>query len=168
MDELFPGAGRVVDKSINNTRFLGLAAALLREAPLVWLTRDPIDCAWSCYRTCFLGTLSWSLDLEDIAFHFRLDDELRERWQAILGERLLVVPYEGLVTDPKHWTARLLAHCGLPAEPSPFAPHQNPGVVTTASAVQVRRPINREGIGAAEPYRRFLKPFLSAYHSDHF
>jgi hypothetical protein len=29
--------------------------------------------------------------------------------------------------------------------------------------MQVRRPINREGIGAAEPYRRFLSPFLSSY-----
>lgn len=30
--------------------------------------------------------------------------------------------------------------------------------------MQVRRPINRAGIGAAEPYREFLQPFVAAYY----
>ena len=88
---------------------------------------------------------------------------LLAQWQQILGGRLLVVPYEALIADPAPWIRRLLAHCGLAEEPGPFAPHENRRVVTTASATQVRRPINREGIGAAEPYRRFLEPFIAAY-----
>lgn len=163
LDGLFPEPGRVIDKTVNTTRFLGLAAAVLPDAPLIWVTRDPLDRAWSCYRTYFFGTLPWSLDLADIAFHVRLEDRLLAEWRAILGDRLLVVPYEALVTDPDPWIRRLLAHCGLAEEPGPFAPHENRRVVATASATQVRRAINRDGIGAAEPYRRFLEPFLSAY-----
>jgi hypothetical protein len=30
--------------------------------------------------------------------------------------------------------------------------------------MQVRRPINRAGIGLAEPYREFLEPFIKAYY----
>jgi len=30
--------------------------------------------------------------------------------------------------------------------------------------MQVRRPINRAGIDAAEPYRPFLEPFIKAYY----
>jgi tetratricopeptide (TPR) repeat protein len=161
LDQLFPDPGRVIDKTVTTTRFLGLIAALLPEAPLIWLRRDPLDCAWSCYRTHF--TVPWSVDLGGIAFHFRLEDQLLAEWQSILGDRLLVVPYEGLVADPDTWIRRLLAHCGLAEEPGPFAPHENRRVVSTASATQVRRPINREGVGAAEPYRRFLEPFLSGY-----
>ena len=163
LDQLFPAPGRVIDKTVSTTRFLGLVASLLPEAPLVWLTRDPLDRAWSCYRTYFFGTLPWSLDLADIAYHFRLEDRLLAQWQDILGERLLVLPYEALVADPEPWTRRLLAHCGLAEEPGPFAPHENRAAIATASATQVRRPINREGVGAAEPYRAFLEPFLSAY-----
>src|SRR5690606_37296063 len=53
--ERFPAPGRIVDKSIDSGRFLGLAAALLPEAPLIWVTRDPLDRAWSCFRTHFLA-----------------------------------------------------------------------------------------------------------------
>lgn len=165
LQERFPAPGRVVDKSTDGAYFLGMAAALLPEAPVVWLTRDPLDCAWSCFRTHFFAGLEWSYDLADIAFHFRLVEHLLSQWREILGDRLLIVPFEGLVTEPERWTRRLLAHCGLPEEPAVFAPHENRHPVTTSSVMQVRQPINRQGIGSAEPYRRFLQPFVDAYHA---
>ena len=162
--ELFPAPGRVIDKTLNTSRFLGLAAALLPEAPLIWMTRDPLDCAWSCFRTSFSGAaVPWSYDLGDIAAHFRLEDRLLAQWQQILGDRLLVLPYEALVTDPDTWIRRVLQHCGLAEESQVFAPHENKRPVATASTAQVRRPIHRAGVGAAEPYRAFLKPFIEAY-----
>ncbi|HSG33635.1 MAG TPA: sulfotransferase [Sphingomonadaceae bacterium] len=164
LDERFPVPGRVVDKTLHTSRLLGLAAALLPEAPLIWLTRDPLDCAWSCFRNRFAGEAPWSLDQADIAYHFRLEDELLAKWQEILGDRLLVLPYESLANEPEPWIRRLLAHCGLSEEPGPFAPHENGRSVTTSSVMQVRQPINRKGIGAAEPYREFLQPFIDAYY----
>lgn len=164
IDERFPVPGRVVDKTINMSRYLGLAAALLPEAPLIWMTRDPLDRAWSCFRINFSGNAQpWSYDLADIAAHFRIEDRLLAQWQQILGDRLLVVPYEALVTEPGSWIRRILAHCGLAEEPQVFAPHENARPIETASMLQVRRPINRDGIGAAAPYREFLEPFIAAY-----
>jgi hypothetical protein len=164
LSERYPEPGRVVDKSVDAGYVLGLAATLLPDAPLIWLTRDPLDCAWSCFRTHFFAGLEWSYDLADIAFHFVLHDELLAQWREILGERLLVVPYEELVTEPDAWIRRILWQCGLTEEPQAFAPHENRRPVTTSSLLQVRRPINREGIGAAEPYREFLAPFIEAYY----
>ena len=164
LDELFATPGRVVDKTVDASRFLGLAAALLPDAPLIWMTRSPLDRAWSCFRTYFMWAgMPWSYDLQDIAAHFRLEDQLLAEWQAILGDRLLVVPLEALIDDPASWIRRILAHCGLAEEPQVFAPHENARAVTTASMMQVRRPINREAIGSAEPYRQFLEPFIAAY-----
>jgi tetratricopeptide (TPR) repeat protein len=164
LDELFPGSARIVDKTTNTSRLLGFAAGLLPDAPLIWLTRDPLDRAWSCFRTLFATGQLWSYDLEDIAFHFRLEDELLRRWQEILGDRLLVVPYEALVTQSEQWTRRILQHCGLSEEPQVFAPHANARTVVTASVMQVRRPINASAVGAAEPYREYLQPFVDAYY----
>nr|WP_166177360.1 sulfotransferase [Altererythrobacter segetis] len=163
LDQRFPRPGRVVDKTTNTTRKLGVVAALLPEAPLIWLRRDPLDCAWSCFRTCFMENIHWSNDLGDIAFFFRLEDQLLEQWQAILGDRLLVVPFEELATEPEPWIRRIVGHCGLAVEPEVFAPHENRRPVITPSVMQVRRPINRTGIGSAEPYRKFLEPFVEAY-----
>lgn len=165
LNERFPAAGRIVDKTIDASRVLGFVAALLPEAPLIWMTRDPLDQAWSCFRTNFsAGSFAWSYDLRDIAFHFQLEKQLLARWQDILGDRLMVVPYESLVADPECWTRRLLVHCGLDIEPRVFTPHTNEGPVATSSMMQVRRPINRDAIGSAEPYRAFLKPFVEAYY----
>jgi len=159
----FPAAQRVVDKSLNTTRFLGLAAAVLPAAPLVWMTRDPLDQAWSCFRTYFHGAQQWSNDLAAIAHHFRLEDELLRRWRDILGDRLLVVRYEELVDDFAGEMGRIAEHCGLALEPAMLSPQDNDRAVTTASVQQVRRPLNRAGIGAAAPYRDYLTPFAEAY-----
>jgi len=163
LQERVPGSDRVVIKALDTPRFAGMAAALLPDAPIVWMTRDPLDRAWSCFRNCFSGSQPWNGDLEDIAYHFRLEDELLHKWQSILGERLLVVPFEGLTADPADWIPRIIAHCGLEEEPQMYTPHTSGAAVKSASVMQVRRPINRQGIGVAEPYRAFLGPFMDAY-----
>lgn len=155
--------GRIVDKTVDASRFLGLVAAALPDAPLIWMRRDPLDNAWSCLRTFFIHGVAWSYDLVDIAHHFQLEDRLLAFWQERLGDRLLVVPYADLVESPADWTRRLLAHCGLPEEPAVFAPHATARTVLTASAMQVRRPINRDGLQVAAPFRAHLQPFVDAY-----
>jgi hypothetical protein len=163
LGERFPLPGRVVDKTTDTSRKLGIAAAVLPEAPLIWLRRDPLDCAWSCFRTGFMAGIRWSNDLGDMAYNFRLEDRLLAQWQQNLGERLLVVPFEALVSEPESWIRGILVHCGLAEERQVFAPHENRRAVATASVMQVRQPINRRGIGSAEPYREFLEPFVRDY-----
>jgi len=161
--ERFGSDGRIVDKTIDNSRFLGLIACALPEAPLIWMRRDPLDSAWSCFRTFFIHGVAWSYSLTDIAHHFLLEDALVDFWQERLRDRLLVVPYGALVDAPVEWTRRILDHCGLVEEEAVHNFHTTERVVATASALQVRRPINRSGIGVAEPYRAFLQPFVDAY-----
>lgn len=164
LDERFGTIGRVVDKTIDNSRFLGLIASALPDMPLIWMRRDPLDSAWSCFRTFFIHGVAWSYDLTDIAHHFRLEDRLLAFWQDRLGDRLLVVPYGALVDEPTAWTRRLLAHCDLGDEPGVHDFHRTERVVATASALQVRKPINRSGMGVSDPYRKHLQPFIDAYY----
>jgi len=165
LEERFGPGRRVIDKTVDNSRFLGLIAAALPETPLIWMRRDPLDAAWSCLRTFFVHGVGWSCDLADIAEHFALEDRLIHFWQDRLGDRLLVVPYPALVEAPEHWTRRILSHCGLPEEEQVHRFHETDRVVATASALQVRRPINRSGIGVAQPYREHLQPFVDAYRA---
>jgi tetratricopeptide (TPR) repeat protein len=165
LEERFGTEGRVIDKTVDNSRFLGLIAAALPETPLIWMRRDPLDSAWSCFRTFFIHGVGWSYDLADIAAHFALEDRLVDFWQDRLRDRLLVVPYPALVDAPEDWTRRILAHCNLPEEEQVHRFHETERVVATASALQVRRPVNRSGIGVAEPYRDHLQPFIDAYRA---
>lgn len=159
----FGASGRAVDKTPDASRYLGLAAAILPDARFVWMRRDRLDNAVSCFRTYFLEGADWSFSLDSIARHFRLEDQLLTHWQAALGERLLVVEYEALASNPEPEIRRLLAHCGLAEEPAVFEPHKSERLVTTSSVAQVREPINRRGIGVADRYRDHLQPFTDVY-----
>jgi hypothetical protein len=166
LTEKFGSEGRIVDKTIDVSRYLGLIASALPDAPLIWMRRDPIDSAWSCFRTFFIHGVGWSYNLQDIAHHFLLEDALLEYWKERLGKRLLVVPYSELVASPKEWTRTLLEHCGLEDEPGVYEPHKTKRVVMTASALQVRKPINKEGLNVSAPYLKELQPFIDAYSSE--
>ncbi|MBM6577799.1 sulfotransferase [Microvirga sp. SRT01] len=155
--------GRVVDKSLDASRYLGAFATCLPDAPLIWITRNSLDQAWSCFKHFFLRGANWSYDLADIAHHFRLEESLLQKWQDLLGSRLLHVQYERLVHDPEAEIRKILAHCHLDVEPGVFSPHLTRRAVTTASAVQVRQPISASSVGSSAPYRQHLSPFVSAY-----
>ena len=163
LEQRFGSAGRVVDKTLDASRYLGVLAAFLPNAPIIWVRRQPLDCAWSCFRTYFLRGVPWSWSQGTIAAHFKMEDELLARWQDILGERLLVVQYESLVGDSGRVIPSIMAHCGLSVEPAVFEPEKTRRIVTTSSVSQVRSPINNRAIGAAELYRRELQLFANAY-----
>lgn len=157
------GSGRFVDKSLDASRYLGLLAAVLPDAPIIWMRRDPLDCAWSCFRTFLLRGADWSWSLDSIARHFKHEDELLKNWRTILGTQLLEVDYAALVTAPTEVIPGILSRCGLQPEAGVMTPERTQRAVTTSSVAQVRRPINSASIGSADPYRQWLQPFLSAY-----
>lgn len=163
VDQRFGPAGRVVDKTLDASRYLGLVAALLPDAPIVWMRRNRRDTALSCYRTYFFTGLEWSFDLTAIGQHFALEDMLLEQWQRMLGDRLLVVDYEALVSCPETVIPALLAHCGLDPEPQVFTPNLTERVVSTASVAQVREPINTRAVDASAAYAAQLAPFTESY-----
>jgi tetratricopeptide (TPR) repeat protein len=155
-------AGRIVDKTIDASRYLGLIATIFPNVPLIWMQRDPLDNAWSCFRTFFIHGVGWSFDLDDIAHHFELEAKLMAFWKRRLGDRLLIVPFADMVGKPALWTSNIISHCGLGEEDAVHTPHLTKRRVSTASGLQVRRPINTDGLGVAEPYRSFLRPFTDA------
>lgn len=162
-DEYFGKGQRFVDKCLGNSRDLGVLASVLPEARIVWLRRDPLDCAWSCFRTFFSEGIEWSYALTDIAAHFEADDRLYAHWRDVLAERMLTVSYEELVADPKLQLGRILDHVGLDYELTLDTAHRSRRAVTTASVAQVRQPVYQSSVGAAGPYREQLRPFILAY-----
>jgi tetratricopeptide (TPR) repeat protein len=164
-DRRFGEGFRFVDKGLDASRELGVLASVLPSARIIWLRRDPLDCAWSCFRTFFSQGINWSWSLTDIAEHFQAEDKLYAHWRDMLGERMLTLSYEELATDAKRQIGRILDHVGLDPEPETETPHLARRAVTTSSVAQVRQPIYRSSIGAAARYRDQLKPFLETYEA---
>ncbi len=95
-------------------------------------------------------------------------DKLPQNWADIafihlaLPGRIHRIIYEELVDALEGETRRLLAHIGADFDPACVDFHRTERAVATASSKQVRRPLNREGIGAWRKYEPWLGPLVEA------
>ena len=152
------GQQTFTDKTPHNFALVGLIALALPQARFVNVRRHPLDTCVSCFRQLFERGHHWSYDLDDLAAYYRYYDGLSQHWQQVLGDRFIEVQYESLVEQPEAIIRQLLEFCGLAFEPGCLEFYRSRRVVRTASAGQVRRPLNKEGIGRWQHYESQLGP----------
>ncbi len=141
------GASPVVtDKAAALHLFTGVLARALPNAKFIWVSRAPEAAALSAYRAYFGGNHAWSTRLEDAFDFLHGHDQLSAHWQSVLGERMLKLSYQDLVTRPDTEITRLAAFCGLSADPALLRFHDNPRPVLTASLGQIRRPVTTASV----------------------
>jgi len=158
----FGRADGVIDKGLVNYLYVGALAQALPNARIIHMQRDPMDVAWSCFRRLFHSGLAWSYHFESIAAFMRVYTEVTAYWKRVLPGRILSVDFEALLREPDAQTARVFEFVGLerPADWASF--HEKRSVVLTSSQLQVRRPLNPEGVGAWRRYAAHLGPLRDA------
>jgi hypothetical protein len=157
-----PEATRIVNKTPENFRFLGLIHRALPNARIIHTRRDPVDTCLSCFSKLFFENLPFAYDLGELGRYYRAYDALMAHWRALLPqETLLEVQYEEVVDDLEGQARRIVAHCGLEWDPRCLDFHETERPVRTASVAQVRQPIYASAVGRWRPYEPFLGPLLS-------
>ena len=164
IDMRFNAAGMVVDKSLNQTILTGLQLHCLPDSKIVWVRRNPDDVALSCFQT-YLSNIPWSWSLADIAAHLRMEDRLFDHWRTLFPDRILPVPYEGLVADPAKWMAAVQQFLGLSAHAYQPGSETAGANVQTASVRQIRSAVSGGAVGRAAAYRKHMAGFRAAYGS---
>jgi tetratricopeptide (TPR) repeat protein len=165
LEALAGGRPRVTDKSIANFFYIGLIAALLPNAAIVNVHRDPRDQGLSLFQK-YLPEQPYGYDLCSIGQSYLLYQDLLGHWDRLLPRRILRLRYEAIVTDPEASVRRLLDHCGLPFDAACLSFHETDRVVKTASEAQVRQPLYTGAIGRWKGYRKHLGPLLDALGPD--
>lgn len=160
----FKKSGRYIDKSLNNSRFIGLISKMFPKSPIIWLRRKPEDAAWSCYKTFFSSPMPWSWSLENIAAYFKAEDALYHHWSKLFPDQILTINYEDLVSKPEAVATEIITHCGLAEKSLNDTFFNTPRAVTTASSIQVRQPIYTKSVNASDQYKAFLKTFQQLYY----
>jgi hypothetical protein len=146
---------RFVDKMPLNFLYLGYIHLALPNAKIVCLRRHPLDTCLSNFRQLFARDFSYynyAYDLGDVGSYYVLFDSLMRHWRETLPGKILEVEYERLVEDQEAQTRRLLEFCGLPWASECLDFHENRSPVATASAVQVRTPMNAASVGRWRHY----------------
>ena len=151
---------RFIDKMNSNWFRVGVIRLMLPNARIIDLRRDALDCCWSNFKMMFAEGPFAANDQRDIARSYRDYVRMVDRIDAAAPGAILKVRYEDLVDDPETQTRRILDFLGLEYEPACVDFHLSTQPVATPSSEQVRRPINREGIGSSGPYRQWLGPMI--------
>jgi tetratricopeptide (TPR) repeat protein len=150
------------DKMHMNWRQLPLILRMFPKAPIIDVRRSAMDCCWSNYKMLFARGHSAASDLEWLGRSYRDYVRLMDQVEAVAPGRVLRVEYEKVVDDLECQTRRILDYLGLPFEAACLEYHRSNAPVATASSEQVRRPLNREGMGAWKPYAEWLGPLRAA------
>ena len=151
-----------IDKLPNNWAHVGFIKAILPNATIVDARRHPLDCGVSNFRQHFARGQAFAYDLADIGAYYADYVRLMAQFDAVLPGAVHRVFHEALVADPEAEVRRLLAALGLEFEDACLRFHENTRAVRTASSEQVRRPVNRDGIGQWRRYQTRLGPLRTA------
>lgn len=144
-----------VDKLPHNFLYAGWIAAALPEAKIICLRRSPMDSCLSNFRQLFASGsvfFGYSFDLLDTGRYYVLFNQLMAHWQKTFPGRILEVQYESLVESQATISRQILDFCALPWEDACLSFESNPSPITTASAVQARSPIYRDGLARWKRY----------------
>lgn len=143
------------DKELGKWQFVGAARAMLPGARFIHCRRDPVETCWSCFKHEFRADQLYSYDFRELAAYWRDYDRLVDFWHARYPGLICDYVYEDLVSNPEVEIRRVLDHCGLPFDPACLRFHEVQRSVRTASAGQVRQPLNAN-TAVAWRYRTLL------------
>ncbi|MDX1518467.1 MAG: sulfotransferase, partial [Woeseiaceae bacterium] len=147
-----------VDKLPFNVLYLGFIARAWPDRPVVLLNRHPMDACFAMYKQVFTWAYKFSYDLDNLANYYIAYRNLVDHWRDVLGERLVEIDYEDLVSDQEGQTRRLLDRVGLDFEEACLHFDRNTAPTTTASSVQVREKVHTESIGKWKHFEKHLAP----------
>lgn len=147
-----------VEKLPFNFLYLGFIARGWPNARLVHVVRNPMDTCFSMFKQVFTFAYKFSYSLESLGRYYVAHDRLARHWRETLGDRLVEVVYESLVSDPQHQTRLLLERLGLDFEEACLDFDSNAAPSTTASSVQVREKVHTASVQRWRRFERQLHP----------
>jgi hypothetical protein len=157
------GVSLIVDKFLANALYLDVISRALPAAKIVVLFRDKRDLALSCFSKRFSSGHPYAYDLAELGRYLTAHDQLLDTaCRHLPANSVLRIQYEEMVEHPETVIRHLLNFLGVSWHPQCLEFHTMERIVTTASAQQVRQPINRHGIGRWQRYERHLGPLLEA------
>jgi tetratricopeptide (TPR) repeat protein len=147
-----------VDKLPFNVLYLGFVAKAWPDTPIIMLRRNPMDSCFSMYKQVFTWAYKYSYNLDDLARYYVAHERLCNHWRTLLGDQLVEVRYEELVSDQENQTRRLLDRLGLEFEDACLHFDRNKQATTTASSVQVRQGVHTGSINKWKRFSKHLEP----------
>lgn len=150
------------DKMPNNWLHVGLIRLMLPNAKIIDARRHPLACGLSNFKQQYARGQEFSYDLEHFGLYYRDYVRLMAHFDLVSARSVHRVIHEKLLADPEAEIRSLIDFVGLPFDEACLKSHETKRDVRTASAEQVRRPINPEGIDYWKRFDQWLDPLKQA------
>ena len=150
------------DKMPNNFRHIGLIHLIMPNAKIIDARRYPLDCCFSMFKQLFAQGQEFSYGLAEAGSYYNSYIKLMDHWDRVLPNKILRVNNEDVVDDLDGQVKRMLDYLELPFEEECISFYETSRSVRTASSEQVRKPVNKDGMGRWKPYAKNLKPLLDS------
>ncbi len=161
LDKHAPGTPHIVDKMPANFQMIGLIHALMPNAKIVHIARNPFDTCLSCFTRVFERSQLHSYDQVELGRFFNNYVRLMDHWKAVLPDDAFhTVHYENLVDDIDTQARRIIAHCGLEWDDGCLEFYKGKRRVRTASVQQVRQPLYASSKAKWKKYEKQLQPLV--------
>ena len=110
-----PNAKIGTDRLPLNFMNLGLLSAMLPGAKVVYVKRDPMDCATSCYLHMFQANYPFMHDPVMLGSFMKDADRIMAHWRKVLPKMpILDVNYDDLLGRPEATVRKLVEFMGTP------------------------------------------------------
>lgn len=153
---------RFIDKMPANWLHVGFIRLILPNAVIIDARRHPMAAGFSNFRQNYGAGAAWSYSLESIGHYYRDYLRLMRHFDRVLPGKVHRVINERLIDDFEPEVRRLLHHVGVEFEPACLEFHRSTRPVRSASAEQVRRPVNRDGVDQWRRFEPWLGPLQAA------
>ena len=151
-----------VDQSPEIALCLPFVPLLLPNARVIYMRRHPLAICFSWLQNAIEpDRCGFTNEFHLMKEAFIIHDRARKLARDILPEGMMLeVFYEELVENSEAEIRKMLQHIDMPWDENCLHPEENKGPVTTPSARQVRKGINRLGVEKWLNYKSFLEENL--------
>ena len=153
---------RFIDKMPSNWLHVGLIRLILPNARIIDARRNPMAAGFSNFRQHYGRGANWTASLESIGQYYRDYLRFMRHFDRVQPGAVHRVINERLIEDFEPEVRRLLDFVGLGFEPACLEFHRSDRPVRSASAEQVRRPINADGVDQWRAFEPWLGPLKEA------
>ena len=147
-----------VDKNLYNYLRVGYIAKAMPAAKIIHCCRNPLDNILSMLRSNLRSGNDYTSDPIEAAKLIINHQKLMNSNKIDFPDQVFTFNYDEFTASPEVMIKPLIDWLGVEWNDDYLSPEQNKRVVTTASVVQVRKPISNKSVGGWKNYKELLQP----------
>tara|TARA_Y100001968_G_scaffold333179_1_gene394557 strand:+ start:6025 stop:7569 length:1545 start_codon:yes stop_codon:yes gene_type:complete len=154
------------NKWLYNYQYAGLIAKYLCNAKIIHCIRNPLDNILSIYRANFDKGNSYSSSIYDCAKVYFNHLEAMNYYKKKYSSKIYTLDYDQLVSNPEKQIKKITSWLSFEWDDLYLKPHLNERIITTASNIQVRKPINSNSVNGSSNYMEMLEPAIKYFQKQ--